>query len=157
MRLKYTIQKFVNGMHYIMLDAATVKKLTVNNNKRVLCTINNAITIHAAIMPKKEGGHFIVLGSTHLKKIKSKAGMEVTAVFKKDTTEFQFDIAEEFTEVLATDAKAKKIFDGLTDGNKRGLIYLVNMLKSSDKKIERALKIADKIKAGITAPRLILK
>lgn len=64
---------------------------------------------------------------------------------------------EEFTEVFATDAAAEKIFKNLTPGNKRGLIALVNMVKSSDKKIERALKIADKLKMGITAPAQIMK
>jgi uncharacterized protein YdeI (YjbR/CyaY-like superfamily) len=58
---------------------------------------------------------------------------------------------------LDTDDEANKIFHALTAGNQRGLIYLLSLVKSSDKKIERALKIAERIKQGITSPRLILK
>jgi uncharacterized protein YdeI (YjbR/CyaY-like superfamily) len=64
---------------------------------------------------------------------------------------------EELKEVLDTDDEANKIFHTLTAGNQRGLIYLLSLVKSSDKKIERALKIAERIKLGITSPRLILK
>jgi uncharacterized protein YdeI (YjbR/CyaY-like superfamily) len=49
------------------------------------------------------------------------------------------------------------VFEDLTDGNKRGLIYVVSSVKSSDKRIERALKIVEKLKIGVTSPRLILK
>ena len=42
-------------------------------------------------------------------------------------------------------------------GNKRGLMYLVSQVKSSDKRIERSFIIAAKLKRGITSPREILK
>jgi uncharacterized protein YdeI (YjbR/CyaY-like superfamily) len=60
-------------------------------------------------------------------------------------------------EVLKTDTEAESIFKGLTDGNKRGLIYLVTQVKSIDKRIERSLKIAERLKLGIKSPREILK
>jgi hypothetical protein len=34
---------------------------------------------------------------------------------------------------------------------------LLSLVKSSDKKIERALKIAERIKMGITSQQLVLK
>ena len=106
---------------------------------------------------KKEGGYFVNIGATVCKKLKIKEGSTVTATFKADKTEYQFEMPEELNEVLNLDADANNIFHSLTEGNQRGLIYLVTQLKSSDKKIERALKIADRLKNGITSPRTILK
>jgi len=63
---------------------------------------------------------------------------------------------EELKEILETDPEASEIFHSLTSGNQRGLLYLVAQVKTSDKKIERALKIADRIKIGITSPRLVM-
>ncbi len=108
-------------------------------------------------MLKKEGGHFIVVGAAICKKLKIKAGATVSAHFKIDITQYQFEMPEELQEVLGTDPKAQKIFSGLTAGNQRGLIYLFTLVKSVDKKIERTLSIAEKIKAGVISPRLILK
>jgi Domain of unknown function (DUF1905)/Bacteriocin-protection, YdeI or OmpD-Associated len=155
--MDYVLQKFTGSMHYIILDAKTVTALTKNNNKRVICTLNNTTTLHCALMPKKEGGHFIVIGAAICKKLKIKAGATVSASFIIDATKYQFEMPEELQEVLDTDPGGKKIFASLTQGNQRGLIYLVTMVKSSDKKIERALLIAKKIKAGIILPRLVLK
>lgn len=155
--MRYTIEHSGGHMHYIALGDKTVKQLTSGNNKRVICTLNKTVTLHAAIMRTKEGVHYIMIASKYLKKLKLQTGSVVDAVIQKDTTELQFDVPEEFTEVLATDPEAEKIFASLTDGNKRGLIALVNMVKSTDKKIERALRIAEKLKSGIKSPQLMMK
>jgi uncharacterized protein YdeI (YjbR/CyaY-like superfamily) len=153
---QYTIIKS-GGMHQLQLDAATVTKMTRNGNKRVICVINQQLTLHAAIQRTKEGIHYIMVGAKYLKQLKWKTGQTVKALIAVDTSELQFHIPEEFAEVMATDPEAQALFNSLTDGNKRGLIALVNMLKSTDKKIERALLIAEKLKAGIRSPAAMLK
>ncbi len=152
----YTLEKFAGGMHYIMLSPKTVLALTKNNNKRIICTLNGMVTLHCAIMPKKEGGHFINIGLATCKKLSIKVGAIITATFVIDTTAYQFEMPEELQEVLNTDEEASNIFHALTEGNQRGLIYLVSQVKASNKKIERALKIAATLKLGISAPKLML-
>jgi hypothetical protein len=153
----YVLEKFANGMHCIMLSEAVVKSITKGDNKRAICKINNSLTFHCAIMPRKSGGHFIVIGSKICKQLKIKQGSEITAIFEIDNTTYQFEMPEELKVVLEMDTEANRIFHTLTEGNQRGLMYLVTLVKSSDKRIERALLIAEKIKIGVTAPRLILK
>lgn len=144
-------------MHYILLDPATVAALTKNGNKRAICRLNDQVDFHCAIMPKKEGGHFINISSAVCRQLKIKEGSKVSAAFSVDDTEYQFKMPEELQEVLRTDEAANEIFHGLTPGNQRGIMYLVAQVKSSDKKIERALKIAERLKNGITSARLILQ
>jgi hypothetical protein len=156
--MKYTIQKMGAGyMHFIELSNTEATKLTAKGNKRVVCTLNKNITLHAAVMRTKEGIHYIMIAEKYLKQLGLRIGMIVDAVIKKDESELQFNVPEEFTEVFATDAEAEKIFASLTAGNKRGLIAMVNMVKSSDEKIERALKIAERLKQGITSPQKIMR
>lgn len=158
MATKYIIQKPAKGyMHYIQLSQADVKRLTTGGNKRIICSFNEQYRIHAAIMRTKEGMYYVMIGSQHLKALQLKAGSEVKWVLKKDDTELQFSVPEEFAEVLATDPVAEKKFNTLTPGNKRGLIALVNMVKSSDKKIERALLIAEKLKKGVSSPAKVMQ
>lgn len=158
MATKYIIQKPAKGyMHFIQLSQADVKRLTTGGNKRIICSFNEQYRIHAAIMRTKEDMYYVMIGSQHLKALQLKAGSEVKWVLKKDDTELQFSVPEEFAEVLATDPAAEKIFNSLTPGNKRGLIALVNMVKSSDKKIERALLIAEKLKKGVSSPAKVMQ
>ena len=99
----------------------------------------------------------MVVGLATCRKLKVKEGSKLTATFRADDTEYQFAMPEELSEVLRTDAEASSIFHALSAGNQRSLIYLVMQVKSVDKRIERALKIADRLKYGITSPRVILK
>ncbi len=157
MATEFVLQKFYSGMHFIMLDPKTVATLTSNHNTRAICKLNGEVEFHCALMPKKEGGHFINVGSAICKKLKIKAGFKISATFRIDETEYQYVMPEELQAVLDTDPEADKIFQSLTPGNQRGLIYLVQQVKTSENKIERALKIADRIKNGVTSARLILK
>lgn len=154
---EFVLEKFDSGMHYIMLDKKTVSSLTKNENRRAICTINGEVEFHCALMPKKEGGYYVNIGSGICKKLKIKTGSKIKASFSIDKSEYQFEMPEELSEVLDTDPEASKIFHSLTEGNQRGLMYLVSQVKSSEKRIERALKISEKIKAGVTLPRMILK
>lgn len=144
-------------MHYILLEEECVLALTKDGNKRALCVLNDQIEIHCAIMSKKEGGHYIRIGSSICKELNIHEGSKVTATFKVDTSKYQFEMAEELQAVLNSDPEADIIFHSLTEGNQRGLIYLVTLVKSPDKRIDRALKIVDSIKNGITSPKRILK
>lgn len=158
MEKQYTLQKF-NGasMHFIELDAQDIKRLTKNGNKRVFCILNEKVQLHAAIQKTRDGLHYLMIASKHLKALGIKVNNIVKADITIDTAEFQFNMPEELAEVLATDELANEIFSGLTDGNKRGLMALVNMVKSSDKKIDRSLLIAEKLKQGICSPQKIMK
>jgi Bacteriocin-protection, YdeI or OmpD-Associated/Domain of unknown function (DUF1905) len=150
------IEKFSNGMHYVMVDENIVKSFIIKGSKRAICSIDSE-NFHCAFMPKKEGGYFINLGSVICKKLNLKEGDSLTLSFAEDNSELQFEMPEEFSEVLYQDPDTDAIFQALTDGNKRGLIYVITLVKSSEKRIERALKVAEKLKMGITSPRLVLK
>jgi hypothetical protein len=157
MTKEFILEKFDSGMHFIRVDEETVTTITTGNNKRVICNIQDEVTFHCAIMPKKEGGHFINIGQTICKKLGLQEGSKISATFSIDTTPYQFEMPEELSEVLDLDQEAHTIFASLTEGNQRGLIYLVMQVKSSGKRIERALKIAERLKSGITSPQKILK
>lgn len=144
-------------MHYLMPDAKIVDSFIQAGNKRAICILNNEVEFHCGFMPKKDDGYFISINKAICKKLNLKEGAQVTATFYPDNSVYQFKMPEELNEVLNLDADANQIFQTLTKGNQRGLIYLVAQVKSIDKRIERALKIAERLKAGITSPRIILK
>lgn len=155
--MKVQLHKFSSGMHYFMVDKKTVDKFIKIKSKRVICTLNGAVQFHCAFMPKKEGGHFVNVGSKIRNQLKLSVGDTIAATFVEDNSAIQFEVPKELMEVLKTDPKANAMFSGLTDGNKRGLAYLVAQVKSTDKRIERSLKIAERLKLGIKSPREILK
>ena len=144
-------------MHYIWLPSQSVERYIKKDVKRIICTINGNHVIHSAIQRSKDGDYYIVIGAKTLSKFGLRNGTEIDIKLAEDKSKYQFKMPEELEEVLSTDLEAYEKFNGLSDGNKRGLISLVLQVKSIDKRIERSLKIADKLKCGIKSPQLIMR
>lgn len=144
-------------MHYIMLHEEDIADFVPQGHKRLLCRLNNRLDIHCALLLSKQIGHYIIVSSAVCKKLRITIGDEVLLQLAPDTSTYQFSMPEELEEVLASDPVASHLFGQLSPGNQRGLIQLVLQLKSPDKRIERALLISEKMKCGVTSPRLILK
>lgn len=154
--MEFSVEKLY-GMYCIVLPDQLGKQLIAQYGKRLLCHFNHKVTTHSALMPIKDGGYYITIGKAYLKQLGANEGALLSVSFEKDTAEIQFEIPEELTAVLETDKEANTVFSALTVGKKRSLAYLVSAVKSQDKRIERALLIAEKIKLGITSPQQMLK
>ncbi len=141
-------------MHYALVPQDVVESF---DSKRVICTINNSIDFHCAFNFSKTKGNYIYINKSIVKELHLHPGKIISLVYKKDTTKYQFELPEEFEEVLKTDKHALQVFNSLKPGNQRGIIHLIAKIKSTDKRIEKSLSFAEKLKMGITKPRDIVK
>lgn len=145
-----TVEKLRTGMHGVLLPDAVAQHFLARGQKRVLCIINGSHKQHSALTPIKGVGHCITIGMKAMKTLGIEPGQALHIELRDDTTEHQFELPEALEAVLETDPEAREVFDGLTPGNRRSLMALVTAVKSTDKRIERALTIADALKRGIT-------
>ena len=152
---EFTIDKGNGGYNLVWVDPEIVDQF--KGEKRLLCRLNGEVLLHCALQYKKDRGHFIYMGKKVMKQLGVEQITKVTVEFSKDESEYQFEFPEELKEVLATDEEANEIFNSLTPGNQRSLIHLVRAVKSVDKRIERALRIAERLKQGITQARFVMK
>lgn len=150
---KAVVEEVFNGMFGLVLDSKILEK----TSKRVILKLNKEIHLHVAIQKRKDPNPFIYLNKRLIKDLNLKAGSIVTITIEEDGSQYEFEESKEFNEVLKGDAEANKKFKSLTDGNKRSLIFLVNKLKSTDKRIEQALHICHCLRAGITSAQQIVK
>jgi antitoxin component of MazEF toxin-antitoxin module len=153
---KFKISRWAGNAHCIFVPAKIAEKFEGKPYPRALCTIKDH-SFHCAFVKSKEQGYYVYLGKKLINDLKLRVGDEVNISFNDDKSENQAPDIEELTAVLSTDPEAEKIFNSLTPGNQRSLIYLVTLVKSSQKRIDRSLLIAAKLKAGITSARLMLK
>lgn len=124
--------------------------------KRCLYQLDNGKPYHGGFVHNGRGGYFIIVSKQARAVVKAKPGSTVRMTIMPDTSEFGCDMPDEFAEVLATDPEADDAFRALTPGRQRTLIYIVAGVKSADKRIERALRVAEALKIGQTDPRKIL-
>ena len=140
---------------YLPLPEAHIDALKEGGNKRVIVHLRKEYKVHAAILFRKAFGHFIMLSKKHMKALELELGSEVKATVKIDDTKYQFEVPETFAEVVRTDPEAEAILEKLTPGGQRSILAAVAAVNNTDKQIDRALKIADLLKQGVTNIRTI--
>lgn len=133
------------GAHFIV-PAWAADVFTENGEKRVVCTLNNITTYQCALLPKGDGAWLITVNKKirDLHKLKEGSRFEVKLV--KDESEYGLPMPEEFAEVLAQDPEGNQIFHSLTAGKIRTLLYIAGNVKSTEKRIQRALAIIEHLK-----------
>lgn len=140
---------------YLPLPENHIEALKTGGNKRVIIYLTPQYKVHAAILNRKNSGHFIMLSKKHMKALDLELGSEVQAEVRIDDTKYQFEVPEAFAEVIRTDPEAASLFEKLTPGAQRSILAAVAAVNNTDKQIERALKITDLLKQGITNIRMI--
>jgi hypothetical protein len=153
MKFSATIEAFVAeninyGPFFKIPNAIAEELLKITNDKRVQCDLNNEITIPRAIS-KKDDFYYILMNQEILKKLKIDFGSEIYVVLSPDVSKYGMPICEEFQEVLFQDPEGEILFDKLTPGKQRSLLFYVNKIKSSQLKIERAFVIIQHLKNNL--------
>lgn len=134
------------GLHF-EVPADVAKLYIVGKDRRVICKINDEVSLHCALMPSKEIW-FVMLNQQVVKKLNQPIGSEIIVSIEKDISEYGMPMPEEFKEVLDQQPDADHYFHALTAGKQRTLIYIVAKVKNSDSRIRKALAIADHITAN---------
>ena len=75
----------------------------------------------------------------------------------EDDSKYGVDMPSELDEVLKTDYEAYQIFENLTRGKQRSIIYSIIRYKNSQTKIDKALVLCQNLKRGERNPMKLFK
>jgi len=111
---------------------------------------------HGAIQ-KRNGKHYMMFGKRYQKELGVFPNDYFQLQFFKDTSKYGVEVPEEFEAVMISDYEAYQLFESLTDGKKRGLIYAIARYKNPQTRIDKAILLCENLKRGIRDPREMLK
>jgi uncharacterized protein YdeI (YjbR/CyaY-like superfamily) len=97
-------------------------------------------------MPLRGKGWFINVNKKIREQLGLKEGSRVEVSIQKDESNYGLEMPEEFSALLEMDADADKIFHALTPGKQRTLIYVIANVKNEEKRIQRAITVAEHLK-----------
>ena len=75
----------------------------------------------------------------------------------EDTSKYGVDMPEELDAVLLSDYDAYQIFESLTAGKQRSIIYTIIRIKNSQSRIDKSIIMCDNLKRGIKNPMELFK
>ena len=134
------------------LDAkkSRVKIIATNNSQ--------SIEFYAAVKRDKITDDYKFMFSKEKQK---QLGLDLNDYFElqlfEDTSKYGVDMPEELEAVLLSDYDAYQIFESLTKGRQRSIIYGIIRIKKSQSKIDKALQVCENLKRGITNPMDLFK
>lgn len=134
------------GLHFLV-PPEIAKQFVTGKDRRVICTVNDNVTLHCALMPNKETW-FVMLNKEVVNKLGCKVGDQLLLSMVKDESEYGMPMPEELREVFGMDDVADRYFHKLTPGKQRSLIYIISKVKNSDSRIRKSLAIADHLTAN---------
>ena len=115
-----------------------------------------SIRFHGAIQ-KRGKGYYLMFGKQNQKSLGVFPNDYFQLQFFEDTSKYGVEMPEEFDAVLQSDPEAMELFESLTMGKKRGLIYAILRYKSSQTRIDKALILCENLKRGIRDPRELFR
>ena len=131
----------------IYVPKEEAEKLTDLIDRRVLCTINKAATIHSALMHNGDGNFFINVNKEIRKKLSLELGDDVSICLEKDDSKYGMPLPEELETAWELDPDGHTVFHTLTIGKQRSLVHIVGKPKSSEIRIRKALTMLEYLKS----------
>ncbi len=132
--------------HLKVPEAVVEEFVKKKKKKRVLCTLNGALSFQCALMPAGAGIYFINLNQQIRKKLRLNAGDDVRVELREDDSPYGLPVPSEFAELLAQDAVGNRLFHALTPGKQRNLLYLIGSPKTSETRLRRAVVCIEHLK-----------
>lgn len=157
-------KKFSIGLldkYHLYISEVIFKPFAEAKQSRVKIIANfNAkqIEFYAAVKKDKISGNYKLMFSKEKQK---ELGLSLNDYFEmqlfEDTSKYGVDMPEELEAVLLSDYEAFEIFESLTKGKQRSIIYGIIRIKNSQSKIDKALLVCENLKRGITNPMELFK
>jgi len=115
---------------------------------RMFCVLNEKVEFQCAIRPKGDGGFFINIATQLRAEGKLKLGDKLFVKVKRDESTYGRDMPEELTELLAIDEEGNRRFHELLPSHQRGIIHYIASSKVVQTRIDRAIKMIDRLKVN---------
>lgn len=144
-----TLERFgnTNLWHsFVTVPASIAEQFIEGNSRRVVCTLNQTETFHAALMHSGKGDYFINVNAAIRKKLKLREGDDVLVNLEKDTSEYGLPVPEEFKELLAQDPEGNRLFHAHTLGKQRTLLYIIAKPKDPALRIRNGIAVLEHLK-----------
>ncbi|MEL6485205.1 MAG: DUF1905 domain-containing protein, partial [Bacteroidota bacterium] len=131
------LEKRKGGYYYLEIVSSIVDQLRKKRATRLVCTLESEVRYRCGLNHLGNGNFFVIVASRHLEKIGKSLGDEVTYEFMEDPDQLGVEVPEVLVAYLAQDEDSKKIYEGLTDGKKRSLIYAILKISDFDNKVRQ--------------------
>lgn len=134
------LEKNRGGYYYLKISSDLVDTMTDKRSTRLLCTLEGQLTFPCGLNHYGDGHFFIILSGKNLKTLGKELGDAVAFELREDPNPLGVEMPEVLEAVLEQEEELKTLFNSLSMGKKRSVIFSVSRIKDIDKQIHNARK-----------------
>lgn len=134
------------NLHYLRVPKVLIVKGGEMMKKRLLCTVNKSITWQCGLVSLRGGDAYISINKKIMKQLGVALGDEVSVSLARDTSKYGMKMCEELKSLLAQDNDGNRRFHRLPPGKQRYIIYYVGLVKGSQLRVDRAIRLIENLK-----------
>ncbi|MEM9650078.1 MAG: DUF1905 domain-containing protein [Bacteroidota bacterium] len=138
------LEKRKGGYYYFEIDANVVNTFSKKRSTRLVCTLENSISYSCGLNHLGNGNFFIIVATKYIQGLKKDLGQEMSFKIEEDPNPLGVEIPEVLEVLLSQDERANSIFQELSDGKKRSLIYAIRPIKDIDKQVKTIIDFLGK-------------
>ena len=127
----------MGAYHILRIPNEIVETFTKKQKSRVRIILNQDMKISCALKPHSSGDFYVYFSKREVKKLKITAGDDISFSVLEHPHPLGVDVPEVLEIFLEQDEEAKAIYDSLTDGRKRTLVFMLIRMKDIDKQIDK--------------------
>lgn len=107
------------------------------------------IPFNGTLLPFGSGRHFIVVKKEMRERMRKRPGDTVSVEMDLDKSSVVLSLPKELTKALASDARAKAIFEKMAPSHRKGYADWIDDAKGADTRSKRAAKALAMIAKGL--------
>ncbi|SMO61015.1 YdeI/OmpD-associated family protein [Gracilimonas mengyeensis] len=132
-------------LHHVTVPADIVDKVG-GIGTRLMCSVNGHKAFHGGMVALGGGAAYITINKKRMKAFGIDKGDEVEVTITLDHSKYGMEVPEELEALLEQDDEGERRFEMLTPGRQRYIIHYVSQVKSSQKRIDRAILLINNLK-----------
>ena len=132
------------GYCYLEIPASLINSLEKGRKSRFICTLNDSVKFQCGLSHLGNGNFFIILSKDRRKQANIEIGDRVSFHLCIDPNPLGVAIPEMLEVLLSQDNGLNAMWNELTDGKKRSVIYAVNRIKNVDLQVRRSIELIQK-------------
>jgi hypothetical protein len=130
------LEKIKGGYYYLKIDADVVNQFEKKRHTRMICHLDKKMSFRCGLNHLGDGNFFIIVSGKILEQLNKKLGSKIHYKIEEDPDQLGVEVPEVLSTVLEQDEELKEIYNKITDGKKRSLIYTILKTKNIDKQVQ---------------------
>jgi hypothetical protein len=133
------LDKMRGGYFYLRIESDIINQFERKRHTRLVCHLDEKVSFSCGLNHLGDGNFFLIIAGKLLDQLGKKPGNTVDFRIEEDPNPLGVEVPEVLSTLLMQDEDLQAIYEKISDGKKRALIFALLKIKDIDKQVEKSI------------------